>query len=428
MSHRRPEAPSLTAALAFAAFVALSLPATAAAQVPAVVEERGPAPAAQGSAPGAAPGSAQDVYTVRDVDVDVTAASAAAARDEAITEAQRKAFQQLVRRLTPEGTPVPTVTDAQVAPLVQDFEVQRERSSSVRYLATFTVRFRPNAVRSLLQEGGVAFAEARSKPVLVLPVYRAADAEPVLWEDRTPWRDAWENTSPNAGLVPVVVPYGELADIADVSAEEALQGDSDGFASIAERYGAADVLVAELAVPAGGPDPASAGRVTVTRYTPGGPLSPMTVTVPAAPDGTVEEYLAGGVAAVNAILEGQWKEETAIDRRDERRMEVTVPIARLEDWIRTRRQITQVPSVARADLRRLTRQGAEVELVYYGDTERLRSALARQDLQLERAEPTVPFAQVPSAPVPPGMPALPVLPVQPGGGPWRLYPAGSVSQ
>ena len=89
-------------------FLALSLPAPASAQVPA--GDQGAATAAQGSF--------QDVYTVSDVDVDVTAVSAAAARDEAITEAQRKAFLQLFQRLTPEGTPVPQVTDAQVAPLV----------------------------------------------------------------------------------------------------------------------------------------------------------------------------------------------------------------------------------------------------------------------------------------------------------------------
>lgn len=412
MSHRRPKAPSPAVALGLAVFLALSLPAPASAQVPA--GDQGAATAAQGSF--------QDVYTVSDVDVDVTAVSAAAARDEAITEAQRKAFLQLFQRLTPEGTPVPQVTDAQVAPLVQDFEVQRERSSSVRYLATFTVRFRPDAVRSMLEGGGVAFAEARSAPVLVLPVYRAGSAAPVLWEDRTPWRAAWENASSGAGLVPVVVPYGELADIADVSAEEALRGDSDGFASIAERYGAADVLVAELSVPADGPDPASASRVTVVRYAPGGPQPPATMTVPAAPGKTVEEYLAAGVAAVNGMLEGRWKAETAVDRSEERRMAVTVPIARLEDWVRTRRQIAEVPAVARVDLRRLTRRDVELELVYYGDPDRLRSALARQDLQLVRAEPGVPLVRPMAAPVPPGMPTLPVQSLQETER-WRLYPS-----
>ena len=42
-----------------------------------------------------------DIYTVRDVEVDVTAANSAAARDRAITEAQRKAFDTLYGRLSP---------------------------------------------------------------------------------------------------------------------------------------------------------------------------------------------------------------------------------------------------------------------------------------------------------------------------------------
>ena len=46
-----------------------------------------------------------DIYTVRDVEVDVTADNSAAARDRAITEAQRKAFDTLYGRLSPDPGP-----------------------------------------------------------------------------------------------------------------------------------------------------------------------------------------------------------------------------------------------------------------------------------------------------------------------------------
>ena len=38
--------------------------------------------------------------------------------------------------------------------MVQSFEVQDEHSSSVRYIGTFTVQFRPNAVRDWLGKNG----------------------------------------------------------------------------------------------------------------------------------------------------------------------------------------------------------------------------------------------------------------------------------
>ena len=63
-----------------------------------------------------------DIYTVRDVEVDVTADSSAAARDRAITEAQRKAFNTLYGRLSPDaGAKAPPLSDIEVARLVQDF-------------------------------------------------------------------------------------------------------------------------------------------------------------------------------------------------------------------------------------------------------------------------------------------------------------------
>ena len=43
-----------------------------------------------------------------------------------------------------------------VSELVRDFEVADEKTSAVRYLARMTVRFREDAVRTLLREHGVA--------------------------------------------------------------------------------------------------------------------------------------------------------------------------------------------------------------------------------------------------------------------------------
>lgn len=426
--------------------------ATAAAQVPGQVQEQVPGEAAgeaSSQAPAEVPGDAappasasssiEDVYTVRDVEVDVTAASAAAARDEAIAEAQREAYAELVQRLAPPGTEVPPAGDAELARMVQDFEVQRERSSSVRYLATLTVRFRPDAVRNHLQSGNVAFTETMSKPVLVLPVYRAADGEPVLWEDRTAWRDAWENAPPGGGLVPVQVPYGELADLSDISAEEAVSGDTDALAAIAERYGAGDVLVAELPAPAGGPDPSVPGEVRLTRYGADGPEPTRTVPVPARPDGTVEDYLGAAVAAVGSLLEEDWKLATTSASQEEGSILVTVPIGRLDDWVQTRRRLGEVPLVSGAVLRALSRDEATVELRYRGDADRLRTALAQQDLMLEDpptvdqfASPLPPYGGVPGAPAYGGVPGMPGAVMQEdlaaagaGNGRWTLRWAGA---
>ena len=104
----------------------------------------------------------ESVYSVTDVAVDVTADSAAHARDQAITQAQRLAFGQLLERIGVDAAVGAKLSDDDIATLVQNFEVQNERTSSVRYLGIFTVQFKPNAVRTYLSGRGTNFTEERS--------------------------------------------------------------------------------------------------------------------------------------------------------------------------------------------------------------------------------------------------------------------------
>src|SRR6202012_495963 len=94
------------------------------------------------------------LYSVSDVPVDITADSAAHARDQAIAEAQRSAFEQLLGRLGSDTSLASKLTDNDIATLVQNFEVQNERTSSVRYIGIFTVQFRPAATRDWLAKNG----------------------------------------------------------------------------------------------------------------------------------------------------------------------------------------------------------------------------------------------------------------------------------
>ena len=69
-----------------------------------------------------------------------TAADAMAAREKAIDEAQRKAFERLVGRLATEGgaKAVAPPEGRALDELVRNFEVDSEKVSAVRYIATFT--------------------------------------------------------------------------------------------------------------------------------------------------------------------------------------------------------------------------------------------------------------------------------------------------
>jgi hypothetical protein len=126
---------------------------------------------------GPAPAMAAAPYEVMGVPVDVTAADAATARDQAIVEGQRKAFTMLMERLvgTEQAASIPTPDDAQLSSMVQDFEVESERLSSVRYIGVMTFRFDAAAVDAAMGRpsettGGIVTDAVPSGPVRTLSV------------------------------------------------------------------------------------------------------------------------------------------------------------------------------------------------------------------------------------------------------------------
>src|SRR5690606_7155361 len=134
----------------------------------------------------------QDVFTITGVEVDVTAADAARARNKALAEGQREAFDMLMRRLLRQedretlGTIEPVLLNA----LIQGFEIVDERSSSVRYLAKLRVRFDGERVQDFLRSRGLPFSQTVGRPILILPVMETAGLR-LLWEEENLWRKAW---------------------------------------------------------------------------------------------------------------------------------------------------------------------------------------------------------------------------------------------
>jgi hypothetical protein len=92
---------------------------------------------------GCGPALAANPYVVSGVPVDVTAADSATARDQAIVEGQRKAFSMLMEQLVgaEKAATIQVPSDSQLSGMVQDFEVESERLSSVRYIGVMTYRF-----------------------------------------------------------------------------------------------------------------------------------------------------------------------------------------------------------------------------------------------------------------------------------------------
>ena len=345
---------------------------------------------------GAAQGDS--VFTVAGVAVDAEADSAAEARELAIADGQRAALTTLLRRLTVAGSALPDA-DA-VAALVSGFAIDDERVSATRYRAALTVDFDAPALRRLLRGSGIAYAETESKPVLIVAVQRDPGGV-LLWEDENRWRRALEERPAHGGLVPLLLPLGDVVDLGTVNAARALASDADALAALAERYGTSEAVVAvagfagsaAVAKPAApaAPDTESAGGEASAA---GRPLTVSLRRIAAAGGRAVEKTLIGrpgeserallerGADRIVTLLEDDWKAANLIRYDEERVLRTMVPIASLGAWVSIQQRLAALAMVASVGIDSLSRTEGRLTLRYHGTSDQLRLALDQADLAL----------------------------------------------
>jgi len=326
----------------------------------------------------AVPAAAQapaDAFTVKGVEVDVTAANPQAAKDEAIVTGQRQAFQQLLERLV-APTDLGRLPKVDALNYVRDYGIDQERSSAVRYLASLTVRFNPTAVKKLLKDANIAFTDARTRPVVVVPVLQA-QGRAALWDDPNPWRAAWGGLG-GGGLVPLLVPSGDLGDVQALTPEQALAGDAEHLAIEGARWRTSDVMVVAGALSADGK------RLEVSLSgLPGTPLPFPSVAYDLRSGESSEQMMLRAARDIAHALDASYKQANALQFDHADTLAALVPLSGLDDWLAVRDRLSHVPQVRSTELVSLSRVEAAVVLHVIGDQDRVKAALANAGLALE---------------------------------------------
>ncbi len=333
----------------------------------------------------AGPQRAADVFTVSGIAVDATSSDAVSARNQAVLEGQQAGLDQLLRRLVSAEAyaQLPRAASLPIDDYVQSFEIANEELSSTRYIAQLTVSYDPGAVRSLLSESGIAFAQSPSMPVVVLPLYETAQGAR-LWQDDNPWWQAWVDHMDPEQLLRLVLPLGDLEDIAKVSVAQAQTGDRVALADLAARYGAQDTLVV-TARTVGGPEPEQVTSVQLDAQRFGSEEAQgQSLSLAVGPDRPLDAALSLAVEEIQAGLDEQWKSVNLLRFDRGGLILVKVPIARLADWVAVKQSLERLPEVSGVAMESFARDHVGLEIRYIGDEFHLEQALARLGLALTR--------------------------------------------
>lgn len=313
--------------------------------------------------------SAADLYTVRGVHVDVTAASATEARSIAQAKGQRDALSELMRRLTlaADWGRLPQLEDTQVQDAVRGFQVASEKASSTRYIADLNVSFRPDAVRNLLKRSGILFGETQAKPALLLAVHDKAGAQ-VFWEDVNDWRAAVARRDLDDAITPLMLPLGDVQEFGILTTAQAVSGDKAAIADLGHRYGTDEVVVAIARSGAEGGNV----ELTINRYGAGETIT-LRRTYANLDDASV---------GLIAVLGDQWKKDTIVEPGSQAHLIATARFANLGQWESIRKALGATPLVNGLQVEGITAGSAEVQISYRGTPEKLALSLAQSNVTL----------------------------------------------
>ena len=320
-----------------------------------------------------------DLFVVSGVKVDARAANAAEAKKKAIIEAQVKAFAELVERLGGKSSAAQAnkFSPSQIGRMMASLRVEEERTGPGRYIGTLTIKFLPRRVRSQLSKAGITIVEEQSPPIVVIPLWKTADGQQVVWQDN-PWRTAWQNLKAENALVPILVPLGDLTDTETLPVEDLLQRNEQKLEAIALRYSAGAVLVAEAE--ATGENKIHA---TMSGESPVGRVEFDKTYV--ATEGGIDEAARMAAERFHSVMVFKWKKSKSAPALADTRLQavnIAVPFSSLQEWNALRAQLTITPGVSNVDVASLANDGALVRLTYAQGFENLRAALQQQRLSL----------------------------------------------
>ncbi|HIJ61217.1 MAG TPA: DUF2066 domain-containing protein [Rhodospirillaceae bacterium] len=311
-------------------------------------------------------------FTISGVPVDVRAENVNLARQTALLEGQRAALQSLLMRLTSAADvqKMPRLSDEELQNLVLDVGIDQEKRSAVRYLASLSVRFKPDAVRRLLRGANIPYAEWRGRPVVVVPLTLGEDGLPPV-DGANPWREAWRGSA-TQGVVPIQVQTAEAAEAADPVA-------------LAQRFNTQDLVVSEAVA-----QRVDGGKVNLAVTTHGlGPVGGVLDGVRSY-QGEIGESLEmvlrrAAEDMVRSVNDG-WKAGNMLQFDRIASLAVMVPLGGFEDWQALRDRLNRSTQIRAFEVAALSRGEAALVLHYVGDQQQLSQVLMQNGLVLSWAD------------------------------------------
>ncbi len=301
-------------------------------------------------------------------------ASTLEAYNNAIDSGRRKAWVELVHRLTPqsEWAALTAIDDSTLQSMVENYRLRNEARSTTRYVATVTYVFNQPLVRRYFRNNNISYSLASAAPMLVVPMSPSYDPNSL-------WSNAWSSIHVAGGVVPLVLPKADMLNTAALSPLGFRSAGWSDIAPAAARAGASEAALVQAG-------PASPGHLAVgirVLYAnqPAQALTPLDIPVPA----NLPPAAAYGLAAKAAAkaIGAAWTATTAVDFGKPSTLTVNLLVPSLSAWGALQNRLQKLPVVEAVRIRAVEIGQLQADIDYAGTQTQLSAFLAQAGYTLD---------------------------------------------
>lgn len=315
---------------------------------------------------------------IANVEIDVTAASAAAAREKGMNEAYRNAFLTVSERLTnSEGlSRLSKLTDSQLLNFIKEATVISEKASDVRYIATLKININSDLLKTYMQEQGIPFALKSSANILIIPVFREFSADsPLLWEKNNLWRQAWENTPITDSSNTYISLPSTGNNYSAIDGEQALRLDGIALDKIARNMGTSNIYILDATY-----NGIEGLKVTIIPYN-GNSQHSLLINGDRSP-----ELFSRAIPAITKYIDSTLRNQVLSTNNQPKEMIVLYNYSTLGDWVKTEKKIKSMNNVSQLNVDAIGKGKVQFRITYLGDIEDFSTALRLKSLELKNFE------------------------------------------
>ena len=328
--------------------------------------------------------SENKIFKVDNIYVEIESTSSSKAREIALLEAQEKGFKSLMKKilLEPEYKKIEMINMDKILEFVDAIEIQNEKTSPSKYIGNISIIFSEEKILKYLNRNNVRFTSLKSKPLLILPIYKYAGVT-YLWENQNIWRNIWTKGEAKDGLIPIKSSEGKFTDFIYFNQDEAAKRNLNNLELLAKSHNTTGILIAILKKKYNRDKSKILFNLNLSIYRfDGEKNSNFEDNIEIYANEYSDNILIDAKLKVEEFVNQQWKTANVIT--SQKKLEkINVSFSNLNEWINIKKTISDISIIDKYNVKNFSHNKAVIILSFSGNLNQLKVAFKQSDLDFD---------------------------------------------